>query len=159
MSRIFVGAGSNLGRRFGFLFEARSLLCQHPGLRFLKASPHYETVPVGGPEGQGLYVNAVWEFETVLPPEEVLTVLLEVEKKLGRERGEANAPRTLDLDLLAYDDEVLESESLTLPHPRMQERPFVLKPLSDIAPGWKHPVLQQSASKLLEACLEGCPKP
>ena len=158
MSRVFIGVGSNLGHRFGFLLEGRSLVSECPGFTLRKASPNYETAPVGGPVGQRLYLNAVWEFETALPPEEVLKVLLEVEKKMGRERGEPNAPRTLDLDLLVYDDVVLDSGALTLPHPRMQERPFVLKPLSDIAPSWKHPVLKLSASKLLEAGVEGCPK-
>ena len=158
MPRIFIGAGSNLGHRFGFLSSARIHLSERPGFRFLKASPNYETKPVGGPEGQANYLNSVWEFETELSAREVLTALQEVENAFGRERSVPNAPRTLDLDLLAYDDQVADEEGLTLPHPRMQDRAFVLKPLSDLAPGWQHPVLKKSASKLLEACLEGAPQ-
>lgn len=159
MPRIFVGAGSNLGHRFAFLSEARTFLTSRPGFRFMKASAQFETKPVGGPEGQGNYLNAVWEFETERSPREVLETLLEAEKAAGRERSEPNAPRTLDLDLLSYDDLVVEEPGLVLPHPRIQDREFVLKPLSDVASGWMHPVLKKSASKLLEACLEGCPQP
>lgn len=159
MSRIFVGAGSNLGNRFAFLSEARAALAARADFRFMKASAHFETKPVGGPEGQDRYLNAVWEFETGLQPREVLEVLWEIEKAAGRERSVLNAPRTLDLDLLSYDDLVLEEPDLVLPHPRIQDRVFVLKPLSDVASGWIHPVLKKSASKLLEASLEGCPQP
>lgn len=159
MSRIFVGAGSNLGNRFAFLSEARASLAARPEFRFMKASAHFQTKPEGGPEGQDYYLNAVWEFETGLQPREVLGILLETEKAAGRERTVPNAPRTLDLDLLSYDDLVLEEPDLVLPHPRMQDRVFVLKPLSDVASGWIHPVLKKSATKLLEASLEGCPQP
>lgn len=159
MSRIFVGAGSNLGLRFAFLSEARESLASRPGFRFMKASAHFETRPVGGPEGQDNYLNAVWEFETDLTPREVMEALWQTEKAAGRERSVPNAPRTLDLDLLSYDELVLDEPDLVLPHPRLQDRVFVLKPLSDVASGWMHPVLKKSASKLLEASLEGCPQP
>lgn len=158
MSRIFVGAGSNLGQRYAFLSEALAELSKCPGLRFMKASAYFQTKAEGGPEGQLDYLNAVWEFETGLSPREVLEILQKTEHLAGRERSVPNAPRTLDLDLLAYDDLVLEEAGLTLPHPRLHERVFVLKPLSDVAAGWMHPVLKKNASKLLEACLEGLPQ-
>ncbi|MBU3759677.1 MAG: 2-amino-4-hydroxy-6-hydroxymethyldihydropteridine diphosphokinase, partial [Candidatus Omnitrophica bacterium] len=93
-----------------------------------------------------------------LTPREVLAVLMQAEQSAGRERSVPNAPRTLDLDLLAYGDLISDEPGLTLPHPRLHERVFVLKPLADLAAGWMHPVLKKNASKLLEACLEGSPQ-
>ena len=117
-------------------------------LKPLRVSSVYETPPVGGP-AQGAFLNAVWKFETLLPPPDLLSNLLRCEKRLGRVRSEKNAPRTIDLDLLAYGDDVLTEGELILPHPRMHERWFVLKPLCDIDPEWIHPVLHQSAGALL----------
>src|SRR3954470_7689781 len=104
MARAFLALGSNLGDRQRFLDEAVRRLRAVPGLTVRRVSPYYETAPVGGPAGSGAYLNAVAEAETSLPPDQVLRTLLDVERRLGRIRSEPNAPRTLDLDLLLYDD-------------------------------------------------------
>jgi 2-amino-4-hydroxy-6-hydroxymethyldihydropteridine diphosphokinase len=115
-----------------------------------RVSSYYETAPVGGPAGQGEYLNAAAEIETDLAPEELLRRLLEIERQLGRIRGEPNAPRTLDLDLLLYGDLNRSAPDPVLPHPRMHERRFVLVPLADIAPNAIHPGLNVTIRALLE---------
>ncbi|NEP63532.1 MAG: 2-amino-4-hydroxy-6-hydroxymethyldihydropteridine diphosphokinase, partial [Symploca sp. SIO2G7] len=94
--------------------------------------------------------NACAIFQTIFSPEQVLQVLLETEASFGRIRRERWGPRTLDLDLLLYGDRVMNTPSLTLPHPRMHERAFVLLPLAEIMPGWQHPLRQQTVQALLE---------
>ena len=150
MAHIFIGAGSNLEDRENHLAEAKRLLEYTRYFNFLRTSPVYETEPVGGPP-QGKYLNAVWEAETYLYPYETLREFLAVESAFGRIRAEKNGPRTLDLDLLFYDDRIIHEPGLDVPHPRLHERFFVLKPLSDIAPDWKHPELGKTACELLAA--------
>src|SRR5262245_64330671 len=109
MARIYLALGSNLGDRQRHLDEAVARLRAVPGLTVRRVSPYYETAPVGGPPGSGAYLNAVAEAEATLPPEQVLQVLFDIERQSGRVRGEPNAPRTLDLDLLLYDHLVRHS--------------------------------------------------
>ena len=109
----------------------------------------YQTKAVGGPEGQPDYLNAVVKLETDLQPRELLKFLLKTEANRGRERRIKWGPRTLDLDILDYDGQTLDLEDLTLPHPRMWERPFVLIPLSDVAPDYVNPVYGQILNKRL----------
>jgi 2-amino-4-hydroxy-6-hydroxymethyldihydropteridine diphosphokinase len=101
------------------------------------------------------YLNGVAWVETTLEPHAVLEALMRVEASLGRRRSEPNAPRTVDLDLIAYGRRVLHEEGLTLPHPRAAERLFVMGPLADIAPGWRHPVLGKTAAELAQTASVG----
>jgi 2-amino-4-hydroxy-6-hydroxymethyldihydropteridine diphosphokinase len=145
--RAYVGLGSNLGDRAAYLLLGLSALSRLPKTHLLRLSPIYETDPVGPP--QPPYLNMVAELETELSPKGLLAEMLRVEKALGRERRERWGPRTLDLDLLLYGDLVLEEEGLSVPHPRLHERAFVLVPLLDLLPEGRHPLLGQSFAELL----------
>ena len=148
MSRVFIAAGSNLGDRLQHLETAFQYLCSEPSLQVVQISPIYETLPVGGPQ-QGDFLNTLWVFETALEPEAVLKLLQTAEQFQGRIRGVKNGPREIDLDLAAYDETCFEQNGLSIPHERMHERWFVLKPLCDVAPQWKHPLLHKTAAELL----------
>ncbi|MDT7910276.1 2-amino-4-hydroxy-6-hydroxymethyldihydropteridine diphosphokinase, partial [Thermus sp.] len=143
----YVGLGSNLGDRAAYLLLGLSALSRLPETRLLRLSPVYETDPVGPP--QPPYLNMVAELETALSPKGLLAEMLGIEKALGRERRERWGPRTLDLDLLLYGDLVLEEAGLSVPHPRLHERAFVLVPLLDLLPEGRHPLLGQSFAELL----------
>lgn len=132
MSIVYIGIGSNLGNREDNIRKAIDLL-EKSGMRILKTSTIIETDPVGGPP-QGKFLNAVMKVETVLSPEELLKVLLSIESNLGRIRTMKNEPRTIDLDILLYDALTLHTPHLTIPHPRMLERDFVMQPLKEIEP-------------------------
>ena len=151
MVRAFLGVGSNLGGREKNLSRAKILLEKRKGVKVAKVSPVYETEPVGGPP-QGKYLNAVWEIETDLGAEELLKVLLQIESELGRKRRLRNEPRPIDLDILFYGSEVIRRPGLVIPHPRLHEREFVLRPLADLAPAFVHPELRKTVRRLLEEC-------
>ncbi|HNX69083.1 MAG TPA: 2-amino-4-hydroxy-6-hydroxymethyldihydropteridine diphosphokinase [Candidatus Omnitrophota bacterium] len=148
MPTVFIGIGSNLGDREKNIQRAKDFLGSVRGVRITGSSSIRETDPVGGPK-QGNYLNAVWRIETDLDPERLLEHLQQIETQLGRERKEKNGPRILDLDLLAYGNEVIREKDLTVPHPRMHERVFVLQPFCDLAPEWTHPVLKKTVKELL----------
>ena len=128
---VFIGLGSNLGDRARHLAEAIAALTEHG--TYVRGSALYETAPVGGPE-QGPYLNAVVLLETSLGPRRLLDVCLAIERDHGRERRERWGPRTLDLDILLYDDRVVDEAGLTVPHPHLTERRFVLEPLLEVDP-------------------------
>jgi 2-amino-4-hydroxy-6-hydroxymethyldihydropteridine diphosphokinase len=128
MTRAYVGLGANLGDREQSIRDAVSAL---PGV--VVVSTLRETDPVGVID-QPKFLNGVAALETELQPQELLDLLLAVERRLGRERRERWGPRTIDLDLLLYGDEVIDEEGLTVPHPHLHERRFVLEPLAEIAP-------------------------
>jgi 2-amino-4-hydroxy-6-hydroxymethyldihydropteridine diphosphokinase len=147
----YVGLGSNLGRREKSIAAALNALQATRDIEVHRVSRLYETAPIGGPEGQPPYLNAVAHLKTTLSPERLLALCLKIEESLGRKREVRWGPRTIDLDLLCYDQEIMASPALTLPHPLMHERPFVMEPLAEIAPDLMHPVLEQTAREILES--------
>jgi len=143
-----VSLGSNLGDREATLARAVALLRETPGVSEVALSPVYDTDPVGPPP-QGPHLNAVARVRTTLAPRALLERLLEVERACGRTRsGVRHEARVLDLDLLLYGDRVVDEPGLAVPHPRMEERPFVLEPLCDLAPDLVHPLLGETIAEL-----------
>jgi 3-oxoacyl-[acyl-carrier protein] reductase len=147
-ARAYVALGSNLGDRQGYLDRALQALQEHPHITVVAVSSYYETEPVGGPPAQGLYLNAAAALDTDLEPAALLQALLDIEKQLGRVRRQRYDPRTLDLDLLLYDEQIINEPGLVVPHPHMHERSFVLEPLAEIAPNARHPILQKTIQQL-----------
>jgi len=143
--------GSNVGDRAATLLAAAKMISQHDKITVRRFSKMLETLPVGGPEDQGRYLNAAMEIQTTLSPLELLEALQDIEAVLGRDRSKEVrwGPRTCDLDILLMEGVVIESERLTIPHPRMHERLFVLRPLAEIAPNAIHPTLKEGIVDLL----------
>lgn len=133
MTRAYLALGSNLGERIAHLQGAVDALARVPGVTVVAVSRVYATEPVGGPP-QGEYLNAVVAVDTDLDPYALLEVAHRLEADAGRVRAERFGPRTLDVDVLLYGDVRLDDPALTIPHPRMRERAFVLAPLRDVAP-------------------------
>ena len=151
MSIALIALGSNLGDRRGHMAHGLARLAEGPDTHLLAVSDLYETAPVGGPDNQGPYLNAVARVETSLGPRALLDRLLGIEAERLRERRVRWGPRTLDLDLIAYGDMVSDDPDLTLPHPRAHERGFVLRPAADVARDWVHPRLGRTVGALLDA--------
>ena len=150
MSRVFIGIGSNEGDRLQHISQAVKALGALKGVRLLQLASIIETAPQGGPP-QGPYLNSVVAVETEVPPRELLPALKAIETALGRKSSAQRwAPRPIDLDLLLYGDLVMQEPGLTIPHPRLHARRFVLEPLAQIAPDRLHPVLNRSISELLQ---------
>jgi len=148
----YLGIGSNLGDRRRCLAAAREKVDALPGTVVEAVSPLYESPPFGGPVGQGNYLNAVIRVVTVLGPRLLLQHCQVIEASLGRVRQERWGARTLDIDLLLYDELTSDDPQLTLPHPRLGERAFVLLPLRDLAPGLIIPGLGRSVADLATTC-------
>jgi 2-amino-4-hydroxy-6-hydroxymethyldihydropteridine diphosphokinase len=145
-----IGFGSNIGDGAGNLLRALAHLSCHGNVMISSVSRSYRTRPIGGPSTQGEYLNAAIRVETICGPDEILMLLLQVERELGRERGERWGPRTADLDLLLYGDAVVQCPRLTLPHPRMIARRFVLVPAVEIAGDMVHPGCGWTLREILE---------
>ncbi|MBE9077069.1 2-amino-4-hydroxy-6-hydroxymethyldihydropteridine diphosphokinase [Romeria aff. gracilis LEGE 07310] len=144
-----IALGSNLGDSRATLLQAIELIDQTEEVEVKARSRLYQTAAVGPPQPD--YLNACALLRTTLLPHALLSQLLAVETSFGRVRRERWGPRTLDIDLLLYGDWVIELPGLSVPHPRLHERPFVLVPLSEIAPMWQHPLLDKSLFQLAEA--------
>jgi len=147
--RVHIGIGSNLGDRRANTAEAIEKVSKLPGTRVIRASSLYESEPLGN--AKTWFVNSVIELETDLTPEALLKKLKGIEEAMGRKRvkGKRWGSRIIDLDILFYDNEIVEKRNLKIPHPRLPQRRFVLVPLSELAPQLIHPGLNQSVSELL----------
>ena len=149
-----IGLGSNMGDRFSYLQQALDSLNTVTGVQVHSVSPVYETDPVGGPEQEN-YLNAVAVLKTVLTPHQLLAETQQIEHEANRQRTERWGPRTLDLDLLAMDSEVVSTEDLDLPHPRAHERGFVLLPWSMLDPDYLLPGYGSVADLLTRVDVSG----
>ena len=149
MTRAWIGAGSNEGDRLGFVKRGLKLLVDDPAIELATVSSLYDTAPYGV-EDQPRFLNLVAGLDTDLPAESLLARLLEAEDRCGRVRRERWGPRTLDLDLLVYGDEMLTTDVLTVPHPGIVERAFVLVPFAEVAPDVAVPGAGATVSELLE---------
>jgi len=156
--RAFIGLGTNLGDRAANYREAVQRIAALPTTRVVRQSSIYETEPVG--DIKGAFINAVVEVETELAPDALMRRLLGTERMMGRKRvrGKKPAssrakyrPRIIDLDLLFFDNEIIDTRTLKVPHPRLHERRFVLAPMAELAPTLMHPKLNQSISEMLSA--------
>ncbi|MGA1839365.1 MAG: 2-amino-4-hydroxy-6-hydroxymethyldihydropteridine diphosphokinase [bacterium] len=144
----YLGIGSNLGNRIKNLEIAAAALSRHPHIKINSFSSFYETEPVGYKK-QGWFINQVIQIETSLSPLDLLKAIQKIEDDMGRKRVVKWGPRTIDIDILLYADLLIVHSSLTIPHPHLTKRRFVLVPLAEIAPSLIHPSLGESISKIL----------
>jgi 2-amino-4-hydroxy-6-hydroxymethyldihydropteridine diphosphokinase len=149
MPTVYLGLGANLGKRRETIDAALARLADHPAICVCAVSALIETAPVGGPAGQPNYLNGAAAIETNLDPAALLAELKRIEHDLGRRDGPRWGPRPIDLDILLYGDLALDTPDLTIPHPRLRERRFVLEPLAEIAPDAIDPVTGLAVRALL----------
>lgn len=149
---VYLSLGSNIGDRDGHLRDAIARL-QKEG-RVVAVSSFYETEPVEFTE-QAWFLNCAAALETSATPEQLMADVLEIEQEMGRHRVQNKGPRVIDIDILLFSDKILESATLTVPHPAMHLRRFVLEPLAEIAPGVRHPKLKKTIRELRDALPAG----
>jgi 2-amino-4-hydroxy-6-hydroxymethyldihydropteridine diphosphokinase len=149
-SGIYLLLGTNIGARFMNLQEARNLINTIAG-KIVQESAIYETAP-WGIDDQPLFLNQVVQIETNLDPDQLLIELLQIENRMGRVRQRKWEPRIVDIDILFYHQEIINTKTLHIPHPRLHERRFTLVPLKELNPAFVHPVSQKSIHELLEQC-------
>lgn len=147
----YIGLGANLGDRANSIRLAIDLLKQSPGIKVTAVSSFLENPAVGGPPNAPAFLNAVVQLKVTIGSHDLLHCLLEIETQLGRVRRVRWEPRSIDLDLLLYGDQIISSQELIVPHPLMHQRRFVLQPLAEIAPKVMHPTLRMTALALLHA--------
>src|SRR5574344_471949 len=152
MAIVYLGLGSNKGDRVGYVQQATSLLGATDGIKIIRTSSLYETEPWLG-LNKTWFINAVIEIKTSLNPYELLTVCNKIESRLGRNRSEEGrmGDRTLDIDILFYDKEIIFDKNLVIPHAHVHERAFTLVPMLELNPNFEHPVLKKTVSELHEA--------
>ncbi len=148
----YLGLGSNLGERKANLNRALEYLSQK--LKITRVSSVYDTEPVGNPD-QSRFLNMVCQVETTIGPESLLVLAKGIEQKMGRLPGKINSPRPIDIDILFYGNQVINTPGLVIPHPRLAERAFVLVPLAEIAPTLVHPVNKKNTEQLLGELKKG----
>jgi 2-amino-4-hydroxy-6-hydroxymethyldihydropteridine diphosphokinase len=148
---VFIGFGSNVGDRVDFCDRTVTLLSLLPHSRLQGVSLLYETEPVRDriDPGEGWFLNGVVRLETDIIPRSLFTTLQEIERALDRDEDNRSGPRTIDLDILFYGKHVIKEPGLTIPHPRLHQRRFVLMPMNELDPLWVHPTLNQSMAQLL----------
>jgi 2-amino-4-hydroxy-6-hydroxymethyldihydropteridine diphosphokinase len=143
-----------MGNKKDYIAKATQALNQRVG-KVISVSKYYETAAWGNTEQED-FLNIALELKSTLSPQETLDIVLDIEKTMGRERAEKWAARTIDIDILLYDDLVLNTDTLTIPHPHLHERNFVLIPLMEIAPEVIHPILNEPIDEIYMACLDEC---
>jgi len=145
---VLLAFGANLGEPCAQILDAWNRLGQIPGVECQRLSSFYVTEPVGGPDNQPQFLNCAGLVFTTLSPEQFLNEIMEIETKMGRQRTEHWGPRTIDIDILLLGDIVIQTDRLTIPHPRMHDRRFVLDPAAEIAPEMIHPLLGKSVAEM-----------
>ncbi len=151
----YVALGSNLGDRCGTIEQAVSRLNACADINVVRLSPIIETEPVGGPPGQGSFLNAVAQLDCHCSAKHLYATMQRIENDLGRVRTEKWGPRTIDLDLLLFGDQIIDTPELQVPHPRMHERTFVIEPLAAIAPDIRHPTLDVTIGEIERKLAKG----
>ncbi len=155
MATCYIAVGSNLENRREHIDRAIEYLQNHPQVLTINLSPLYETQPEEMDPGAPKFLNGALQVQTLLSADNVMKVLLDVERELGRDRGDEKGKkldRTIDLDLLMYGNEIINESDLVLPHPRMHQRGFVLKPLADLCPQKVVPGIEKTVQQLLDEC-------
>lgn len=149
---VYIAFGSNQGNRQDFCDRAIALMGLLPHSKVTGLSSYYETEPVDMEDNQRemWFYNGVVRIDTQLQAGHLLAICQETERSLGRDPGERNGPRTIDLDILFYGQQIIQTPQVTIPHPRLHQRRFVLTPLAEIDPDWVHPILKQTVCSLLD---------